>query len=55
LENKRTKKIRIYNITAKAVLKFGSEALGTEEKRGTTFGSSTDEIFQTLNRNNKIG
>ena len=27
----------------------------TEEKRGTTFRSSTDEIFETLTRNNKIG
>ena len=30
--NKDTK-LRIHNITAKAALKFGSEALGTEEKR----------------------
>jgi len=29
--------------------------LGTEERRGTTFRSSTDEIFETLTRNNKIG
>jgi len=29
--------------------------LGTEEKRGTTFRSSTGEIFETLTRNNKIG
>ena len=29
--------------------------MGTEEKRGTTFRSSTDEIFETLTRNNKIG
>ena len=28
--------------------------MGTEEKRGTTFRSSTDEIFETLNRNNKL-
>jgi len=27
--------------------------LGTEEKRGTTFRSSTDEIFETLTGNNK--
>ena len=26
----------------------------TEEKRGTTFRSSTDEIFETLTGNNKI-
>jgi len=28
--------------------------LGTEEKRGTTFGSSTDEIFETLNGITKL-
>jgi len=49
--NKETK-LRIYNITAKAALKYGSEAW-VEEKRGTTFRSSTDEIFETLTRNNK--
>jgi len=27
--------------------------LGTEEKRGTTFRSSTDEIFETVTWNNK--
>jgi len=27
--------------------------LGTEEKRGTMFRSSTDEIFETLTWNNK--
>jgi len=36
-----TRKIRIF--------------VGTEEKRGTTFRSSTDEIFETLTGNNKIG
>ena len=50
--NKETK-LRIHNITAKAALKFGSEAWGTEKKRGTTFRSSTDEIFETLTWNNK--
>ena len=50
--NKETK-LRIHNITAKAALKFGSEVWGTEEKRGTTFRSSTDEIFETLAWNNK--
>jgi len=48
-------KLRIHNITAKAASKFGSEALGTEEKRGTTFRSSTHEIFETLTGDNKIG
>jgi len=52
--NKETK-LRIHNITAKAALKFGSEAWGTEENRGTTSRSSTNEIFETLIRNNKIG
>ena len=52
--NKETK-LRIHNITDKAALKFGSEALGTEEKRGTTFRSSTDGIFETLTGDNKIG
>ena len=47
--NKETK-LRIHNITAKAASKFGSEA---EEKRETTFRSSTDEIFETLTWNNK--
>jgi hypothetical protein len=28
--------------------------LGTEEKRGITFRSSTDEIFEKLTWNNKI-
>jgi hypothetical protein len=52
--NKETK-LRIHNITAKEVLTFGSEASGTEENRGTTFGSRTDEIIETRNGNNKIG
>ena len=28
--------------------------MGTEEKRGTTFRSSTDEIFETLTWNKKL-
>ena len=50
---KKETKLRIHNFTAKAALKFGSEVLGTEEKRGTTFRSSTDEIFETPTWNNK--
>ena len=42
--NKETK-LRIRNITAKAALKIWKWSLGTEERRGTTFRSSTDEIF----------
>jgi len=49
--NKETK-LRIHNITAKAASTFGSE-VGTEEKRGTTFRSITDENFETLTWNNK--
>jgi len=41
--NKETK-LRIHKITAQAALKFGSD----EEKRGTAFRSSTDEIFETI-------
>ena len=48
--NKETK-LRIHNITAKAALKFGSEAWVL--KKRTTFRSSTDEIFETLTWNNK--
>jgi hypothetical protein len=36
--------LRIHVITAKAALKFGSEAW-VLKKRGTTFRGSTDEIF----------
>ena len=50
--NKETK-LRIHIITAKAALKFGSEAWSTEEKRGATFRSSTDEICETPAWNNK--
>jgi hypothetical protein len=28
--------------------------LSTEEKKGTTFKSSTDEVFETLTWNNKV-
>ena len=49
--NKETK-LGIHNITAKAALKFGSEAW-VLKKRGTTFRSSRDEIFKTPSWNNK--
>jgi len=48
--NKETK-LRIHNITAKAALKFGSEAW-VLKKRGE---QRLDEIFETLTRDNKIG
>ena len=50
--NKETK-LRIHNFTAKAAMKIRKWSLGTEEKRGTTFRSSTDEIFKTPSWNNK--
>ena len=49
--NKETN-LRIHNITAKSALRFGSEA-EAEEKRGTTFRSSTDEFFEPFTWNNK--
>jgi len=39
--NKETK-LRIHNITAKAALKFRSEAWVLKKREGTTFRSSTD-------------
>ena len=42
--NKETK-LRIHNITAKAALKFGSEAWVLKKREETTFRNSTDEIF----------
>ena len=50
--NKETK-LRIHNFTAKAALKFGSEAWVLKKKRGTKFRSSTGEIFEILTWNNK--
>jgi TfoX/Sxy family transcriptional regulator of competence genes len=49
--NKETR-LRIHNITAKAALKFGSKDW-VLKKRGTTFRSGTDEIFEALTWNNK--
>jgi hypothetical protein len=46
-------KLRIYNVTAKTALKFGSEAW-VLKKRRTTFRSSADEVFETLTGNYKI-
>jgi len=50
--NKETK-LRIHNITAKAAVKFGSEAWVLKKREEQTFRSSTDEIFETLTGNNK--
>jgi len=54
LENKETE-LRIHIIAAKAALKFGSEAWVLRKREGTTFRSSTDEIFEKLTGDNKIG
>ena len=50
--NKETK-LRIHNITAKAALKFGSEAWVLKKREEKKFRSSTDEIVETLTWNNK--
>ena len=52
--NKETK-LRIHNITAKAALKFGSEAWVLKKREEQRLEAATDEIFETLTRNNKIG
>jgi hypothetical protein len=49
--NKETK-LRIHNITTKAALKFESKDW-VLKKREEQRGSSTDEIFETLTKNNK--
>jgi len=50
---KREMKLRIHNNTGKAALKFFKRRLDAEEKRGTTFRSSRDEIFETITSNKK--
>ena len=52
--NEQRNKVKNSNITAKEALKFGIEAWVLRKKRGTTFRSSTDEIFETLTWNYKI-
>ena len=47
--NKETK-LRIHNITAKAALKFGSEAWVLKKREEQRL-----EIFETLTKNSKIG
>jgi hypothetical protein len=44
-------KLRIHNITAKAALKFRSEAWVLKKRDEQTTGSSTNEIFNTFARN----
>jgi hypothetical protein len=50
-QNTKETKLRIHNVTAKAVLKFSSEArvLKTGDEKKT--GSITNEIFETPTRN----
>jgi len=52
--NKETK-LRTHNITAKAALKFGSEAWVLKKREEQPLQAATDEIFEKLTRNNKIG
>jgi hypothetical protein len=55
LENKRrNKKLRIYNITTKAAFKYGGEAWVLKKREEQRSEEVTDEIFETLTRNNKI-
>ena len=50
--NKETK-LRIHNITAKAVLKFGSEAWVLKKREEQRLEAAKDEIFKTPSWNNK--
>jgi hypothetical protein len=43
--------LRIHNITAKAALKFGTEAWVLKKRDEQKTGSSTSEILKTLARN----
>jgi hypothetical protein len=49
-----SRKLRIQNITARAALKFGSEAWVLKKETRTMFRSSAEEIFETLAWNYKI-
>jgi hypothetical protein len=51
--NKETK-LGIHNIAAKAALKFGSEALDTEEKRAITFRSTQMKFLRHLHGITKL-
>ena len=51
--NKETK-LRIHNITAKAALKFGSEAWVLKKREEQRLEAAQIKIFKTLSWNNKI-
>ena len=52
--NKETK-LRIHNITAKAAMKFVSEAWVLKKREEQRLEATQIKIFETLTRNNKIG
>jgi predicted SPOUT superfamily RNA methylase MTH1 len=55
LEKKWTKKQNYESTTLQpSSIQIWKWSLGTKEKRGTTFRSSTDEVFETLTWNYKI-
>ena len=51
----RETKLRIHNITAKAALKFGSEAWVLKKRKEQHLEAAEIKFFETLTRNNKIG
>ena len=51
--NEQRNKIKNSQHYSKSSIEIWKRSLHTEEKRGTTFRSSTDEIFETLTWNNK--
>ena len=52
--NKETK-LRIHNITAKAALKFGSEAWVLKKREKQRLEAAQMRIFETMTGNNKNG
>ena len=52
--NKETK-LRVHNITAKAALKFGSEAWVLKKREEQHLEAALIKIFETLTGDNKIG
>ena len=51
----RETKLGIHNITAKAALKFGSEALVLKKREEQRLEATQMKFFETLTGNNKIG
>ena len=51
--NEQRNKVKNSQYYSYSSIEIWKGSLGTEEKRGITFRSSTDEIFETLTLNNK--